>query len=529
MQGVFADSRVARIYFEEARSLYASGENEEALRLLDSALRFRPAYADALLLQSRLLAENREKRRSALDAARSALEAGGWEFYSPREAALHLCGLLVDMKRYGEALSLLDAPAASVPPSAEEYKLRLRCYRGLGDSKRLEAVLEAALGAFPGESFFLEMFFKTADPLGPLTVTSFETLYREPRNLPVVAAYILAAGDSDAVLRLAWDYFRAGGKDPAVSCLLIEKGLVDPAREMERFIVFGGLARVELVRKIAAALRVRYPRLLPEALASFTGTAVLDKDGDGIPEEMFRVGKGRLLGWDTDEDQDGMYEVSVHFGADFLPDALFYRQPDSILRCVFNGYPYVSTGSYNNIEGEKNIEYYLLPGTLALPLIEGALPGEEVSWLDYRLNKDFTTLAWEKVEAAASRYEESSAREPASRRVVFLAEGRARQIDIEYGGIVIHRLFFDEGRFSYGLRDLDRDGVFDTREFYEDGMLAALRADITGDGKEDYAETFFPDMIKEWDIDGDGIIDAREARGDAGDPQRYYKDFGGTK
>jgi tetratricopeptide (TPR) repeat protein len=528
-EGVFADSRIARVYFEEAGKLHASGEKEEALRLLDSALSFRPAYADALLLQSRLLAENRENRRKALLAARSAVEAGGWEFYSPGEATAHLCGLLADMRRYGEALSFLDAPASvSAPPSLEEYKLRLRCYKGLGDSKNLEATLNAALGAFSGESFFLEMFFETSDPLGPFAVRRFELLKLNPEGkLPAMAAYILASGNADNALQLAWDYFRAGGKDPAVSCLLIEKGLVDPAREMERFTVFGGLERVDLLRKIAAALRVRYPRLLAEALASFTGTAVLDKDGDGIPEEMFRIEKGRLLGWDTDEDQDGMYEISVHFGADFLPDALFYRTPDSILRCVFNGYPYVSTGTYE-VDGDRHIEYYLLPCALALPLIDGVLPGEETSWLDYRLNKDFTTLAREKVEEAASRYVES-AREPRGDRVVWLSAGLARQVDILRHGVVVHRLFFDEGRFSYGLRDLDRDGVFDTREFYRDGKLVALRADTTGDGKEDYAETFFPDMIKEWDIDGDGLIDAREARGEGGRPERYYKDFGGIK
>jgi hypothetical protein len=331
-------------------------------------------------------------------------------------------------------------------------------------------------------------------------------------------------------LRLAWDYFRAGGDDPEVSCLLIEKGLVDPVREMERFTAFGGFSRAGLLRKIAAALRVRYPKLLEEALASFTGTAVLDKDADGIPEERFRLEKGRLLGWDTDEDQDGLDELTVEFQEaedTFLPARVIYRTGGAVMDCLYAGYPYVSEAVYS--EGERTFSHSLLPGSLALPIVRGFAPGAGTSWLDYHLDEAWRELPREKIEALSYMYEERNAREPDYRRLVFLTGGRVRQMDFTYGGVVFHRVFFDGGRFSYGLRDLDRDGVFDTREFYEDGKLAALRADTTGDGKEDYAETFFPDIIKEWDIDGDGVIDAREALRGGGEPGRYYKDFGGIK
>jgi len=76
---LFSDSRIARLYFEEARKLGETGEKKDALLLLESALVFRPAYADALLLKSKLLADNRENRIQAVEEATLAVENGAWE------------------------------------------------------------------------------------------------------------------------------------------------------------------------------------------------------------------------------------------------------------------------------------------------------------------------------------------------------------------------------------------------------------------------------------------------------------------
>jgi hypothetical protein len=156
---------------------------------------------------------------------------------------------------------------------------------------------------------------------------------------------------------------------------------------------------------------------------------------------------------------------------------------------------------------------------LALPVISGVLPpvSGAGAWLGYQLNKNFAALPREKVESASYMYEERNSREPDYTQIVFLEAGKVRQIDILFGGgnknIVFHRIMFQDGKFSYGLRDLDRDGTFDVREYYdEDGKLGSVIVDTTGDGKPDYTESFFPDIVNEWDIDGDGILDAREVR-----------------
>jgi tetratricopeptide (TPR) repeat protein len=536
---IFADNGIARVHFAEAEKLGQSGAKEEALRLLDLALLFRPAYSDALLLRSRLLAANRENRRKALEAARSAVDAATWEFYSPGEGVLHLCGLLADIRSYREALSFLDALDSADHFPLEEYRLRLRCFRGLDDRKSLEAALTAALGMFPGDPFFLELFFKTSDPLRPETVRRFELVKLTPEKyLPAIAAYIQAAGNSDSALHLAWDYFRAGGDDPAVSCLIIEKALVDPRREMERFVSLGGLGRMPLLRKLAAALRTQYPELLPGALSAFSGTVVLDTDGDGLREEEFLVKAGKPVQWKIDENQDGLDEVIVDFSeTEFSPSKVTYQTGDADMICLYADYPYVSEALYyegpypRSGAAKLTRRSRILPGVLSLPVVSGgmSLAAGQPAWLDYRLNRDFAVLPQEAVERSAYMYEERNSREPDYTQLVLLHEGRIRQIDIVRGAgeekLVLHRVMFQDGKLAYGLRDLDRDGTFDVREFYDgEGRLSYALADTTGDGRPDYAESFLPHILG-WDTDGDGAIDAREVREAGGISFREY--YGG--
>jgi tetratricopeptide (TPR) repeat protein len=538
---LFADSRMARLYFNEAKALNETGDPAGALELLKSALLFRPDYSDALFLKSRILAEKPENRSSACETARAALKASSWETYTPGEGIVHLCRLLTELRLYKEALFLLadTETGNSAFFSAEEYEILLRCHEGLGEKKNLETSLRSALAAFPDESFFLETFFRTSDPLRAETVRRFDLLKLEPeKHLPAIASYIKSAANSDGVLQLAWDYFRAGGNDPAVSCLLIEKGLVDPQREIERFISFGGLSRIDLLRKIDQTLRFQYPQLVADALSSFSGEAVLDADGDGISEEKFLIKMGKPVIWKIDEDQDGLDEVSVDFSeTTLLPSKLTCTTGDSGMIAGYADYPYADEALYykgglypasSSGIADQTFRNHILPGTLALPVISGVLPPVSggAAWLNYRLDRNFVTLSREKVEAASYMYEERNARESGYTRIVFLEDGKVRQIDIVYSGgnesLVFHRLVFQNGKCSYGWRDLDRDGTFDVREYYdEDGKLDSVAIDTTGDGKPDYFESFFPENITEWDTDGDGILDAREVRS-AGDI-RYFR------
>ncbi|MDR2588437.1 MAG: hypothetical protein LBC67_03325 [Spirochaetales bacterium] len=567
------DEGLARLYFESAKNFAEAASRAEALEFLKSALIFRPEYSDALLLQSRLFAEEASGLPRALEAARSAVKHGTWEASSRSEGALFLAGLLVDTKNWKEALTLIESLPPGTP-SADELVLKLRCYRGLRDRLKLDAVLKTALEGFPQDSRFLEIFFKTADPLKPDTVKRFELMDKTlAQNLPAFAAYILSAKSADNILTLAWDYFRAGGNDPAVSCLLMEQGLVEPVREMERFVSLGGMKRLDLLRKAFLSTRQKHPSLVAELLAAFTGVSVLDKDGDAIPEERFHVKSGEPFLWEIDRDQDGVAEISVEFGSRRFspasrfspePERITYRQGGTVMVCIYAGYPYLEKVLYedevvlpqswlssaedaaalafrrsgaaflgNSSPVQRRVLNHISPASLGVEILSGSSFAEEpfgkIPWIGYALNARAEFLPLEKVHSFTSMYEERNSASADYAKRVFLRGGEAVQIDIVFSGgekeIILHRIVLDGGRISYGLRDIDRDGVFDVREFFEDGKLRSLSLGKEG-GKEEYRETFFPDILKEWDFNRDGIIDARELWTSAG-PLRHY--FEGDK
>jgi hypothetical protein len=70
---------------------------------------------------------------------------------------------------------------------------------------------------------------------------------------------------------------------------------------------------------------------------------------------------------------------------------------------------------------------------------------------------------------------------------------------------------YSQGQPVSGRRDLDRDGVFETRESYSGGRLAGLSVDRDGDGRPEYREQFGPEGSRRlWDYDDDGRADSRE-------------------
>jgi hypothetical protein len=314
-------------------------------------------------------------------------------------------------------------------------------------------------------------------------------------------------------------------------------------RELERFVAFGGLADVNLLRRLERALAAQHPTLLEETLAAADlRQSGLDADGDGIREEYFVFNKGKLWLWMIDSDQDGANDIQVFFSAETgFPVRVMYPAPGADMSCDYTEYPYIGETRYYEGPAGKADRVRLsriLPGELSLPIVAGKLPAAGIAWLNYTLNGEALAFPREKAEKAAYVYEETIAAQPDFRQDVFLDKGKVRQIDIVYvrepfrmpnraGSVpgagerlvvlVVHRLMFEGGKFSYGLRDLDRVGIFDVREQYHpDGKLSAVFVDTDGDGKKDYIEGIMdpltPVILKYWDTDGDGMIDAEEIR-----------------
>ena len=108
----------------------------EAIKLIDAALRLKPDFAAALCMGGYMLSEC-GKPEPALRFYRRALELDA----SLTVAHLNAGKLLFAKRRFGEALSLFEAATAIAPDDADAWSSRAGALRELG---RLEESLEAA-------------------------------------------------------------------------------------------------------------------------------------------------------------------------------------------------------------------------------------------------------------------------------------------------------------------------------------------------------------------------------------------------
>jgi hypothetical protein len=343
---------------------------------------------------------------------------------------------------------------------------------------------------------------------------------KNPANFPAFSLYIRRVTSPDGVPALAEEYFSAGGTDPAVSCALLESVPENRIGELERFADLGGFLRMDLVRRAAEIADDEFRRALSRRLSGFEGGAVIDTDEDGEPEERFELKKGELVSWAVDADQDGRDETTVLFPDGRLPGSFEIRSGTGEISGEYWAYPYVRRHSAS--EGENRGILHFSPGAFSVPVLRslpatdgdlpsGAYPYAAASMLFPAVTAEAASHAY--------RIEETVGNADEMRRYT-LRDGKPVLLEIiapAKGEKALRRVYFDGGSPVSGERDTDLDGRFEIREIYADGVLAAVEFDAGG-----YRETFLPAAFKEWDLDRDGRVDAREFGLGSGRVRREY-------
>jgi tetratricopeptide (TPR) repeat protein len=87
-------------------------------------------------------------RRPILEKLRQALETGRWYRYAPLDAEILEARILVQLRRYKDALSVLS----KLPESLESSELSLAALKGAGDGPAFRAAASRALSLYPRAS-----------------------------------------------------------------------------------------------------------------------------------------------------------------------------------------------------------------------------------------------------------------------------------------------------------------------------------------------------------------------------------------
>ena len=543
-----AESPIATLV-RAAAGQAAAGDWQGAARIAAVAVELDDRNSDALYFAALAVLKTRNDADAALSLCEAAIASAGFSLYARQDAIDLSASLLARLRRYEDCLRLLqeapDSGASALDP--EPFRLRALSFLGLG--RQAEAVREllSAADRFPSDPRFPRLYFErlaTGNPspesraLAELFVRRLPSLAVRDPELPVLAApCILDGRQREDAIRA---YRAQGGYSARATLEALRYGIIGDEAALSEFFsasyplgLFGLESLVDLLGTATGRQK------LSSLLGAYTGSVLVDLDGDGYAEETASYGAGKLLSWTDDADQDGRAELTMSF-AEGLPVDLVADLGDCRVEARYGSYPYVAALAFRPVvaradlaslvqpeaaadlddghgpEGPSVETYSFAPEAFILrPLSLQPFPAASDPALFLPVNLPMPSPTRVAAAGAALRLERTM---PGSDEKVDLDRGIPLRRTRYSSGKPYAILDYARGRPGLEKVDADGDGRFETQRGYlpgaddSDAAIAWARIDADGDGIYEYREEMTFPFRKEWDLDSNGSVDAAEYR-----------------
>ncbi|HSV56982.1 MAG TPA: hypothetical protein VLH39_07760, partial [Magnetospirillaceae bacterium] len=527
---------------EQAARAADAGDYEGSLVAAEAARNLDPENADARYLIAVSSLRTGLPVGGPEGELRIALHTGRFRRYTSDDAARLLASILLQTRRYQEALRLASRP--SLVMDSDAHNLRIRALRFLGDTEGFLDAVDDGLNRFPSDARIARELLEFAARTPRTQAIAARVLrvegrlgfyrYLDPGILILLAPFRASVETRrDTVL----EYLAPGRRSPRAVVLALELGILADEAAVTDFFSFSRLSWEEL-SAFRAAIGTQAGRdAFSAAFSRFTGELGHDSEGDGHFEVRTSYRDGEVGSWSLDFDQDGSPELALVF-RDGLPGSGRMELHGAEAIFEYAEYPYLSRVRYHTETFVR--EYLFAPDVLPFPAVEiyagpGRAAGE--GFLPRRSGAPFpseTTSA-----AAAYRVTERPAAAAQAVRETYLARGvplgtRVLTADGR-SGIVSYRA----GRPVLELADMDGDGIYESRFLFRpEASIGApgaapqpyrFEADFDLDGVFEYTENLAFPHERTWDYDGDGLVDARaSALGDGSELREFSRRFDGS-
>jgi hypothetical protein len=549
------DGAVAQRYLEWAQKELAAGRRAEALAALERGADYASASSDLSYFLALIRSMEGRPRGAVLEACRLALETGRWARYTPETARLLEAETLTDLRRFEEALTVLQSCNAE---AYDTRNLKLRALRGLafqgapGAEAEFATQLLAAMARFPREPGPVRLLFEYAAFRGNGPGTAGASgrdvpgVLREPadlalRRLPALleaeadlaylaAPFMLHAEDAR---RYVSAYRAAYGTNPGSIPPALDLGLIDGSQAVEELfapkpaVASGDTNPGTIPLELDRDLLVRVRELLrsdderddlKRNLLHFTGVITEDRDHDGIPEARTVYRNGLIVSYVYDADQDGLGDLVVNFVRG-LPEEAVIALPGegppvlplnerdrTLAELRWERYPMVR---YTDLGGRRYrprpLEYAYAPFRL-----QGLVSGGP----DYPVREELLPILTERsLLSFAVLLEQPNGEFPGGIERVELAGSFPVRSRVYLEERLVSETEYRLGKPVVQHADLDLDGRMETvRRYDANGAIQVTESDWDGDGIYEYAETVQDDgtVKKSWDFNRDGV---RETEG----------------
>jgi len=523
-----------------AQDFAASGKWNEAASLLAEAEALDGRDSDARYLSALVLLKSKDDAAAALAELDAALLSRQFFLYDSGEALNLKASLLIRMRRFDEALALAAPqgrfPAAQVAPADYGAERRLAVAASLfGLGKREAAFREIGEGArlFPSEPRFARLFFEESlrdstvpetdaiRDLGGLFLRRLPGLAELEPELRVLAApFIADEGERrDSILA-----FRAmGGSSAQASLRALEYGIIDDSKCVAELFAASSILLSDLSSLRGLLRDEKGVAALDEALSGYSGKVLADRDGDGFAEESAVYEKGLLRAYSLDGNQDGRPELIIE-AKEGLPASLSLSRDGLSLEASYSRYPYVS--SLRFLSSGSAREYRFGPEAyIYAPLLLTAFPSAADDRIYFPEASPVPDPSERSAVAAALSL---AARNGEYQDLISFDAGVPLRRERFLGGKLYGLLDYRNGRPGLERVDADGDGRFETERSYDpegdgsEASIRSLRVDLDGDGVFEYREEIAFPHLKEWDFDGDGLVDARQTSVAQGGSRREF-------
>ena len=534
------DAAVARRYLEWAEREFNAGRTAEALAALERGADYSAASSDISYYLAMLRSIQGYSRLSVLESCRLALETNRWERYAPEDAQLLLAKTLVELRRFEEALNILER---CDPEKYKTHYCRILALRGFTQSYSGEAdflkALTLVMDRFPREAEPVRLLFDYAARREP-NENLAQLIDLALRRLSFLAvadpelAYMAFpfVWNKEEGRTLVASYRALGNPNPASLPAALNCGLISGKQAVEELFAWcpgtvkfvSGTTQVtektqavldkDLILAISRALGTEEDRnYLCRNLLQFSGVITEDRDHDGIIEIWTRYQNGMICEFRYDADQDGVPELDITFAqglpslatVSLSPEGELAFLPDMAKKQVllrWERYPAVLDAE---LEGKRYIsrplDYFYTPLRFA-PLVLGGP--------DYPNLETIQPFITERsLVSFALVLEQPSTDFPGGMERIELSGGIPLKSTVSVNGNIVSETKFTNGLPVIQYLDMDMDGRMETIRRYDPNeayKVLVTESDWDGDGIYEYAETLQEDgsYKKSWDFNRDG-------------------------
>ncbi|GHV60416.1 hypothetical protein AGMMS49587_01590 [Spirochaetia bacterium] len=545
--GIGVSTAAAELYTAWAEQAINDGRWPEALSILERGGDFADVSSDISFLLAKARYHENSPSGAVLEALRRSIEANRWTKYSAAEARLLEAEILIRLRRFTGALTVLS----EAPAGADTGRLRLLALKGLSDQTEFRRAMAETLDRYPRDPRPVEILFAYAQSKNPeendpdlisLALRRLPYLLEAAPHLAYLAAPFVR--DTAEARRLVQGYRALGNPDPASVPVSLNLGLIDEAQATEELFAQKVLDK-DLILSVWGLLRNREGRdLFKRNLMGFSGVITEDADKDGYPETRTGYRDGVIQEYFGDADQDGLAELHINFyaGSPSRAEQVIYTgdsggvafalpetdKERTKVRIDWEQYPAVRRAEL------AETSYIFRPGEfLYTPVRFAELTGGggEPGLLYPEGEQRQMRLTRRSLVSSALQIKRPSREFPEADEWIDMEKGIPRRAVEYFHGYTVAETEFVRGQPSIQRLDTDLDLRMETvrhfklpgpaadREAGDDPLsyekiIEFIESDWDGDGIFETGEQFLPDgsIIYSWDTDGDGIREHSETR-----------------